>query len=256
MVRDVNILDRLKAEIADKTARRFHHRLPLIHIRELLSLYRINLVVDVGANVGQFGKRIRRLGYDGAIHSFEPVKQSFNELTQVARSDHKWYVHNFGLGESRSSALINVSQMSVFSSLLPLNRYASELFSGESRVNHQEQVEIDTLDNFLASEILKSGTNAFLKMDTQGYDLNVFAGARKCLPNVSCVLSEISFVPIYEGMPHFLESLQIYENNGFSVSGLYIVSRNERDLSLVEMDCMLVNRARLSALARSVPEEG
>ena len=77
-------------------------------------------------------------------------------------------------------------------------------------------------------------------MDTQGYDLEVFKGGKKSLASVCCLLSEMSLIPIYEGMPHYLESLSTYQDAGFKVSGFYPITRN-LDLSLNEVDCMLVN---------------
>lgn len=81
----------------------------------------------------------------------------------------------------------------------------------------------------------------FLKLDTQGYDLKVFQGGTKSLGRICCLLSEISLIQIYDGMPNYLDALSIYQDHGFSISGMYPLTKNE-DLSLIEMDCVLVNR--------------
>ncbi len=80
-------------------------------------------------------------------------------------------------------------------------------------------------------------------MDTQGFDLEVFRGAQTVLPNVSCMLSELSLIPIYEGMPSYTESLAEYEKSGFGVSGFYPITRN-KNLTLNEVDCVLVNTSK------------
>ena len=77
-------------------------------------------------------------------------------------------------------------------------------------------------------------------MDTQGYDLQVFAGARQSLGRIACLMSELSLAPIYHAMPGYLEALSLYQKNGFSVSGIYPILRSP-DLSLIEADCVLVN---------------
>ena len=81
-------------------------------------------------------------------------------------------------------------------------------------------------------------------MDTQGYDLKVFIGALDVIDCIDFILSEISFIPIYDGMPRYLETLQTYEQYNFIISGLYPISR-KKDLSVVEMDCMMLNKSRL-----------
>jgi hypothetical protein len=105
----------------------------------------------------------------------------------------------------------------------------------------RETIQLDTLDGF-ASRVLKlNGDRIFLKMDTQGFDLKVFRGAKNTLKDVQGLLSELSFIPIYGGMPRYGETLAEYEAAGFSVSGMYPVMRN-RDTSLIEMDCVMVRR--------------
>ena len=80
-----------------------------------------------------------------------------------------------------------------------------------------------------------------LKMDTQGFDLNVFKGASTFIQNIICIQSEISLTPIYSGMPHYLDSLKTYEDAGFVITGLYPISRKE-DMTVIEMDCMMLNK--------------
>ena len=79
----------------------------------------------------------------------------------------------------------------------------------------------------------------FLKLDTQGYDLEVLRGATATLSRVVALQSEISFVPIYAGMPSWRESIQRIGELGFAVTGIFAVSR-DASLRLVEADCVFV----------------
>ena len=65
-------------------------------------------------------------------------------------------------------------------------------------------------------------------MDTQGYDTHVIKGASASMSLIYCVLSEISFIPLYKGMPHYLESLNTYEELGLAVTGLYPISYKQK----------------------------
>jgi FkbM family methyltransferase len=210
------------------------------HLRQALCSYRIDCVLDVGANEGQFALELREFGYRGAIFSFEPVKASFEKLQEAARGDLKWNIFNVALGESVGNALIKVYAQPVFSSLLSANQWGADRFVG-LKTSHEEEIAITTLDLFLASHDVPPDARILLKMDTQGYDPKVFKGARQSLHRICCMVSELSLIPIYEGMPDYAEALEVYAEGGFAPSGFYPVSRNQ-DLSLVEVDCVLVRR--------------
>ncbi|HOD28863.1 MAG TPA: FkbM family methyltransferase [Syntrophales bacterium] len=210
------------------------------HLNNIFNLYRIDHVLDVGANHGQFAKMIRKSGYRGAIYSFEPVTASFERLTEVARGDDHWHTFKFGLGDERASMAINLSKSSDLNSLLTPSEYGKSRYP-KIEINDQEIIEIDTLDHFLVESGIPFDARIFLKMDTQGYDLRVFDGAKNSLGRFSGLLSELSLIPIYDNAPCYLESLACYERSGFQVSGLYPVSRNP-NLTIIEVDCVLVNK--------------
>jgi FkbM family methyltransferase len=213
------------------------------HLEEVFEAYRIDTIIDVGANEGQFGRLVRELGFTGDIHSFEPVKQTYDRLVRTAARDQRWTTHNLALGREAGTLSINVSEDSVFSSLLRPNDHGAGRFSG-IKVQRQEQVEVATLDYFMRTHIGGARRRVFLKMDTQGYDIEVFAGAAASMDYFCCILSELSLIPIYDGMTDYLQTLATYQKHGFSVSGMYSVNRND-DLSLIEIDCVMVNRRRL-----------
>jgi FkbM family methyltransferase len=212
------------------------------HLRQVLASYRIDTIVDVGANEGQFGAMIRNLGFKGEIHSFEPVKSTYNLLAKATAGDLRWTAHNMALGRAPGRLVMNVSQGSVFSSALRPNDYGAAKFN-DIKVQRQEEVEVSTLDHFIEHHLSDSERRIFLKMDTQGYDLEVFAGATASLDKICCILSELSLIPIYDGMTDYLQALAAYQHKGFSVSGLFPVNRND-DLALIEVDCVMVSRRR------------
>jgi FkbM family methyltransferase len=213
------------------------------HIINLINHYNIDLILDVGANNGGFGKMLRIEGYTGEIQSFEPVTETYKQLKKITDKDSKWHIHKLALGETCSQQTINVTASSDLASFLSASEFGKNAYSEKLEVSHQENVTINTIDDFLAKEI-KNAENrrVFLKMDTQGYDTHVIKGALKSINSIFCILSEISFIPLYNNMPHYLDSLKTYEELGFSVTGLYPISR-KKDLSIIEMDCMLINKA-------------
>ena len=212
------------------------------HLVSILDEYQIESIIDVGANEGQFALSMRSLGFRGKIYSFEPVDAAYEKLKRVSASDNSWFVFDFALGAESGEALINVSDFSSFSSILDVNKYALDRWK-DSEVTHQQGIVVRTLDECASEGVIDRSDRLLLKMDTQGYDLEVFRGAQSVLSNVSCVLSELSLIPIYEGMPSYSEALSVFEGHGFSVSGFYPITRN-KNLTLNEVDCVLVNTSK------------
>ena len=194
----------------------------------------IDTVLDVGANVGQFGGTLRAKGYRGKISSFEPVKSAYESLSTRASADRNWEVNNFALGASAGEATINVSDSSVFSSILPSNGELKKFDSG-SAVSHTEVIKVKTLDDVAAS---LSG-KVLLKVDTQGYEQQVLEGGPKTLAQVKGVLMELPIVNLYEGTWRFHEALKFMSLAGFTIAQLHPVNYHSEDrVSLVEVDCL------------------
>ncbi len=207
-------------------------------LRSVIESLNIDLVIDAGANEGQFARSLRKF-YLGEIHSFEPVSSVFDILLESTVSDPLWHAHKFALGNHESEQNINVSNFSVFSSLLEVNQYCDRRFGEQSATAKKELISVRRLEKVLdniCSEI--RNRKIFLKMDTQGFDLKVFEGLGNKLQYVYAIQSEPSLVPIYDGMPHWTDSILAYERAGFKVAGLFPVTRDS--LSVIEYDCLLV----------------
>src|SRR5690242_8065586 len=96
---------------------RYHPRShPLARRMRLLATHGIDVVLDVGANIGQYGEELRRLGYRGRIVSFEPMSAAFAELQARAQADGRWQVIHAGLGAQAGTARINLAGNSASSS--------------------------------------------------------------------------------------------------------------------------------------------
>ncbi|MBN8452474.1 FkbM family methyltransferase [Accumulibacter sp.] len=203
----------------------------LMFLRRLLDQLQIDCVLDVGANQGQFASELRGIGYSGLIVSFEPVQEEFRILKERFRADPGWRGFSLALGSSTESKEIVISRLGVMSSLLePINR---------RDVVRREMIEVRRLDSVLESELSDvQSSRIFLKMDTQGYDLEVFSGATGALDRVLGLQSELSVRPLYEGMPHYIQSLETYQSAGFDLYNLSVVNRIETG-GLLELNCFM-----------------
>jgi FkbM family methyltransferase len=215
------------------------------HVACLLAMYRVNCVIDVGAYQGEYGKRLRSAGYDGYLVSFEPAPDAFAALERTAADDPKWTVHRHALGRVNGLTSMNVIPGSTLSSILEPTTFGSSRYAQLGRGTRQE-VEVRRLDAVLDSVTTHVPDPClYLKLDTQGYDLEVVAGAGDRIRDFVAMQSEVALLRIYEGMPHMREALAVYEAAGFDITGLYPVSRQRRTARVLEFDCVLV-RARSS----------
>ncbi len=212
------------------------------HTRNLLQLLKVDCVLDVGANKGQYANFLRtHVGYEGEILSFEPVQELALVLSERAKNDPLWHVFPCALGAREESLPINVTHGTTLHSFLAPVRSGVEYIDQLNTVVRTEEVLVRTVDSVLKERESSRSNTFFLKLDTQGYDHEVLKGATNYLPRIAALQMEISCIPIYEKMTRLLESLESLEKLGFDVTGMFPVNR-DKWLRVVEFDCLAVNR--------------
>jgi FkbM family methyltransferase len=210
-----------------------------LRLDQLFAALGVSLVLDVGGQVGNYARFLRWNGFKGRIISFEPVESSYKMLSDGARGDNLWEAINVALGAEDGEAEINVTNATNFSSFWTPNDYALSGWGHDPEIDHIERVVVRRLDTLLP-EILQGTTlpATFLKMDTQGWDLEVLQGASGVLGDIVAIQSEVSVRPIYDRMPTMQESLARFQELGFSVTNLYpMYDTSDR---VVELDCICV----------------
>jgi FkbM family methyltransferase len=219
-----------------------------LHLRALLDFLKVDCVLDVGANVGQYHDFLRdKVLYGGPIVSFEPVNQNVELLRERARADDTWYIEGYALGARDGSLPINVMVSGQFSSFLQPDNSRMHDYDGLNVPCRIENVPVRTLDLVVPALRRRLGfERPYLKLDTQGFDMEVLQGARDTLGEMRALQTEASVIGIYKGMPGYMETIRHLNERGFDITGLYPVSR-DRSLRLVEFDCVMVNRAATAA---------
>ena len=237
---------------------------PLPHARDLAHLFdllRIDTVLDVGANEGGYRRFLREhAGYRGRIVSFEPVSTAYAALAHDASADQAWRGRQMALGDCDGSREINICTRSTMSSFLrrdseTLRRDGYNHLLRITDVVRQETVQVRRLDSILDSVVDGPGARIFLKCDTQGFDLQVMAGAVASFRSILVLQIELSFKPIYEGAPAYDEALARLREYGFDVAGIYPVRRDEL-MRMVNFDCVLVNSRHPDVVAMSDRVQG
>ena len=200
---------------------RFHAAaLPEAQLACALRSRGFNLVLDVGANAGQFGLKLRDHGYGGRIVSFEPLEEPRQQLIEAADADALWEVaERAAIGDRDGEIDIHVSANSYSSSALDV--LDSHLHAApDSRYVGSERVPLRCLDA-VALPYLHPDSVAFLKIDTQGFEDRVLDGAARILPRIGGIQLELSVVPLYSGQKLLPEMLERLRSLGFALWGIW-----------------------------------
>ena len=219
-----------------------------LHLRELLARLEIDCVLDVGANAAQYRDFLReRVQYAGAIVSFEPVSRHVEMLRCRSRGDARWHIEGYALGSSEGAMPINVMASDQFSSFLEPDNDRVRDYAELNVATRTETVTVHTLDMVLPVLQERIGfERPYLKIDTQGFDIEVLRGACDSLAGVRALQTEASVRRIYKGMPRYTETIRYLDERGFDITGFYPVSRDSA-LRLVEFDCVMINRSTIAA---------
>lgn len=210
--------------------------------RRVLERLGIDLVIDVGANLGQYGSDLRAAEYPGRIASLEPSAQPFTRLAARAAADPAWEVHRWALGAQPGEATLNVAaNQGGASSMLP-SRGLEFGTTAQMRYVGTEVVPMETLAN-IGPRIAGDARRILLKADVQGLELDVIRGARDFLSRVVAVELELSLLPLYEGQPEWRAVVDELEELGFTLFALDPGYSDFDSGRLVEMDGLFVRHA-------------
>lgn len=177
----------------------------------MLRKHRVDLVLDVGANRGQFAEEILRLGYDGSVLSYEPLSSPRSILLRKSATDPRWTVADaFCLGDTPGEVDVQVSHNEIASSILDTTPTMTAYDNGFHYVR-KERVPIYRLD-----DVAPACRSPFLKVDVQGFEEAVLRGATETLKKCAGLSIELSFVPIYRGQMLYREMLTWIADMGFT----------------------------------------
>lgn len=207
---------------------------PLARRKQLLDSYNVDLVLDVGANTGQYATELREIGYRGRIVSFEPLSSAYRVLSEMSAGDMLWDTYNHALGDEEGDATINIAGNSWSSSLLDMLPAHVES-EPESKYIGEEEIHIKTLDSVYPA-IVKDAQQVYLKIDTQGFEEHVINGAKVSLKSIGTVQLEMSLTPLYASELLFDEMYQKLADEGYELVALEPGFTDEKTGRLMQVD--------------------
>lgn len=177
-------------------------------------------IIDVGANKGQFATFARKYFPESRIISFEPLNRPAKVYESLFRDDKNSRLVRAAVGTDRGSILMHVTAKDDSSSPLAVGQLQAETFG--TAVVETREVPCGPLSDYLGNDDL--GQKNLLKIDTQGFELQVLRGAERLLDRFSAIYCELSFKELYVGQPLASEVISYLFHQQFNLVGVYNVT--------------------------------
>jgi FkbM family methyltransferase len=215
---------------------------PAARLAQLLEHYGVDLVLDIGANEGEYGSQLRHNGFPGQIASFEPLPEAHRVLERRSRPDPRWTAHNCALGDRATEETLHIAgnHAATSSSILPMLTRHSEA-APDADYRGSVPVSVKRLDE-IWTNIATDQSVVFVKVDVQGYEGQVLDGIGSCLDAVSGFQLEISLTPLYEGTPSMWDILSRMESAGFALAQIFPGFVDTRTGELLQFDGVFFRR--------------
>ncbi|HTA37182.1 MAG TPA: FkbM family methyltransferase [Solirubrobacteraceae bacterium] len=175
------------------------------------------LIVDAGANRGDFTAVVRRLEPRSRVLAIEPIPQERERLERRFADDRGVRVDGHALSDRAGTATLNVTSHSVHASLLSAREETMSIYEGGTDVT--ERIDVETappLDQLVDEPV------TLLKIDVQGHEIAALEGASRTLAQTGAVLLEVLFQSHYAGDATFGELHTFMQDAGFALCGLNV----------------------------------
>ena len=194
-------------------------------------------VLDIGANEGQFAKIITQILPDAQVYSFEPLKSCYEKFQSNFNGNNRVEIFNYALGDVEEETLINKNEFSATSSIINTTDFLIEAFPFSGKVT-KEKIIIKRLDD--VREKLSLQKQILMKIDVQGFELNVLKGAKNSLQDVKLIIIETSFFELYQDQPLFKDIYNFLIQHGFNYFGCFEQIIDSRDGKVLQSDSIFI----------------
>jgi len=178
-------------------------------------------IVDIGANKGQFALACREWAPNARIISFEPLQTPATIFKILFDGDTNVHLNEVAIGPQIQRSIIHVSSHEDSSSLLPIGPNQIALYPGTQEKNTIE-IDVAPLSAYLMPDNIKSP--AMLKIDVQGFEMEVLRGCESTIEKFDFVYCECSFIELYSGQKLAYEVIEWLHKRQFNFVGIFNTS--------------------------------
>ena len=206
-----------------------------------LKKHQIRTIFDIGANTGEWAATIHEHFPEAAIYAFEPLSDCYAKLSEKEKKIPQLTTFNFALGDNPGKFPIYRSSQASSSSLLPMSDLHKKAFPHTQNLS-REEIEVRTLDQVTKDLNIKE--NIFVKIDVQGFELNVLQGGKALLNRAKVLLIETSFHTLYDNQPLFDEVYSFLKGMGFTYRGDFESIKSPIDGAILQANAIFVNTGK------------
>lgn len=185
-------------------------------------------ICDIGASDGRWSRRCLEVFPEARYFCVEPLDENQPQLAQFSAEYSNVRYWSGCLGAKAGIVILNVDGA------------GSSILRGHTGNPYgiQREVQLDTLDNLILREICPPPE--LLKLDVQGYELEVLKGAERALTKAQAIIAEVSFFPFQHGMPVFHELVGELAKYDFVVSDILSLSLRPLDGQAGQSDLLFL----------------
>jgi FkbM family methyltransferase len=195
----------------------------------------IDMIFDIGANTGQFGEIIYRLGYKGKMVSFEPLTSAYEILVSNSKSFDGWMpAERCAVGDTDGEIEMHISENSISSSAMKMLE-EHENAAPKSKYVGVEKAKVYKLDTIF-DKYADGCKNILVKIDTQGFEEKIFNGSVNSMNKIKGLYLEMSLVKLYEGQILFKELYERIISSGFGMYGIQPAFVNKETGRVLQVD--------------------
>lgn len=185
-----------------------------IELEDLIkNIKQLNTIIDVGSNKGQFMLLMEKHFPNKSIHSFEPINEMLEKQKKFFSYKKDIFFNNFALGSSISRKEFYITNRKDSSSFLKIDD--KENNSENYIVKEKRDVEIQTLDNYFNNKNILQPI--LIKLDVQGYELEVLKGSTQVLKKIDYLLLEVSENEMYKTQATEFEIIEYLRQFNFNI---------------------------------------
>jgi len=206
-----------------------------------------DVFIDVGANLGQYSFQALRRGFNGKVITIEPVKYFFDEIVASSKNQKNWININAGVSDKKGTAEIYVcAGHGGCSSFLQPTKYLKENAGASGELQRKEKISLTTLDSII-NEHCPKAKNIYIKVDVQGFELQVMQGLKEHIDKViGCRLEMAVNTNDDKNQPNMWEIIEYMRGIGFSLVHLNDdVWRHPKTKELLYVDGVFLNKNKL-----------